>query len=128
MRNLWLQIKNFFGHIWQGLRLIPKIKRQQIPQVLETFSKKEVYILIAALLVLILSGGFLLIQAFSQNGPGPHYGGELTEGLVGQPQFINPILAATSSVDSDISRVVFAQLLKFDQNENLTPDLAENLP
>ena len=128
MWNFWLQIKNFFVNLGNGLRLLFKLKRQQIPQILENFSQKEFYVLLATLALIILSGGFLLIQGFSEQGPGPHVGGELTEGLVGQPQFINPVLALTSSVDTDISRIVYAQLLKFDQNQNLAPDLALALP
>ncbi len=128
MRNFWLQFKNFFLNLGNGLRLLFKLKRQQIPQILENFSKQEVYVLLATLLVMVLSGGFLLIQAFSDQGPGPHFGGELTEGLVGQPQFINPVLALTSSVDTDLSRIVYAQLLKFDQDQNLVADLAQDLP
>jgi peptide/nickel transport system substrate-binding protein len=128
MRHLWLHIKNFFINFWSGLRAIRDLRRTQIPQILENFSKKEFYTLIATTLVLVLSGGFLIIQAFSVKGPGPYYGGELSEGLVGQPQFINPVLSPTSTVDSDISRIVYAQLLKFDRDQNLTPDLAETLP
>ncbi len=104
------------------------LRRGQIPHLFENFSKREFYILIATLLLLVLSGGFLILQSFTDRGPGPHYGGELVEGLVGQPQFINPILALTSSVDTDISRVVYGQLLKFDEDQNLVPDLASELP
>ena len=128
MRNLWLQIINFFRNLWYGLRSLRSLRRAQIPQILESFSKKEFYTLITALLVIVLGGGFLVIQTFSKKGPGPHSGGELVEGLVGQPQFINPVLGLNSGVDTDISRVVYAQLLKFDADRNLVADLAEKLP
>lgn len=128
MNNLRLHIKNFFQNLWQGLKLVSKLKRQQIPQILENFSKTQIYVLIATTGILLLSGGFLLFNAFTNQGPGPHFGGELTEGLVGQPRFINPVLALTNAADTDISRVVYAQLLKFDKNENLTPDLTAQLP
>src|SRR5258708_146863 len=128
MRNLWLQITNFFWNLWYGLRSLRSLRRGQLPQILESFSKKEVYTLLTTLLFLVLAGGFLIIQSFSDKGPGPHYGVELTEGLVGQPKFINPILGLNSSVDTDISRVVYAQLLKFDTDRNLVADLAESVP
>ncbi len=128
MRSLWLHLKNFSQNLWSGLTLVPQIKRRQIPHILENFSKKEIYTVAAAALLLIISGGFLVKQATSNKGPGPHYGGELTEGLVGQPQFINPILALSNNIDTDLSRVVFAQLLKFDENGKIVPDLAEQLP
>jgi peptide/nickel transport system substrate-binding protein len=125
MRNLWLQIINFFKNLWLGLRTLRTLRRGQIPQILENFSKREFYTFIATLLVVVLAGGFLLIQTFSDQSIGPHSGGELVEGLVGQPQFINPVLGPSSSVDTDISRITYAQLLKFDQDQNLAPDLAE---
>jgi len=55
-------------------------------------------------------------------------GGSYTEGLIGQPRYINPLLAPASSVDMDLSRIVFSGLLKFDKNLNIAPDLAETLP
>ncbi len=128
MRTLWPQLKNFFYNFWTGLNLARNLKRRQLPSVFESFSIKEIYILFAAILVFVVSGGFLISQALSQHGPGPHYGGDFTEGLAGQPQFINPVLAAASSVDTDISRIVFAQLLKFDPDGKLVPDLAAEMP
>lgn len=128
MRNLWLQFKTFIKNSWIGLQNIRGLQRNHVPHLLENFSKKEIYILTASMLVFILSGSFLLINAISNRGPGPHYGGTITEGLVGQPRFINPVLAPASGVDTDLSRLVYAQLLKFDEQKNLTPDLAENLP
>ncbi|MFH1598574.1 MAG: ABC transporter substrate-binding protein [Patescibacteria group bacterium] len=52
-------------------------------------------------------------------------GGQYVEGLIGAPQFINPILAQVNDVDMDISRLVFSGLLKNDANQELVPDLAE---
>ena len=128
MRSFWLLLKNFFQNLFSGIKLLPHIRRHQIPSILENFSKKEIYFLTAAIFVLITSGSFLVQQVFSNKGPGPHYGGELTEGLVGQPQFINPILSLSNNIDTDLSRIVFAQLLKFDSEGKITPDLAESLP
>ena len=128
MRSFWLQIKNFFQNLWTGIILVRRIKRQQIPQILENFSIKEIYTIAIAAFLLLLTGGLLFNKSVSNRGPGAHYGGELTEGLVGQPQFINPVLSLSNGVDTDLSRLVFAQLLKFDQNGNLIPDLAEKVP
>src|SRR5690349_3363277 len=99
MRNLWLQFKNFFKNLWYGIKSVRFLRRRQIPQILENFSKKEFYSLLATLVLVLLSGGFLIIHAFVDRGPGPHYGGELVEGLVGQPQFINPVLSLNSNTD-----------------------------
>jgi peptide/nickel transport system substrate-binding protein len=128
MSSLWLTLKNFFFGIWIGLTKLPKFRRQQIPNLLDSFSRKEIYTFVSALLVFVISGGFLLSQTLSNQGGGPSYGGKVSEGLVGQPQFINPVLSLTNNVDTDLSRIVYAQLLRYDQDQTLTPDLAESLP
>lgn len=129
MINFLTNTKSYLLRTWQGLRLLPHLKRNQIPLVLESFTKKEVYILSAFAALLMLASGFLIYQHSSSNaGAAPAYGGEITEGLVGQPQFINPILAPASGVDSDLAKVTYAQLLKFDENLGLVPDLAASLP
>jgi len=58
--------------------------------------------------------------------PVPIVGGDYTEGLIGAPQYINPILCQTNDVDSDLARLVFSGLLKYDANLQLVPDLAES--
>lgn len=54
----------------------------------------------------------------------PDRGGTLTEGVVGQPRFVLPILAQTSDVDMDLSRLVFSGLLSVAENGRLEGDLA----
>lgn len=56
----------------------------------------------------------------------PKEGGKYTEALVGQPKYINPILCQTNDVDMDISSLVFSGLFKYDQKQNLVPDIAES--
>lgn len=54
----------------------------------------------------------------------PANGGSVTEGIVGIPRFINPLLAI-SDVDRDIARIVYAGLVKPDGEGGFTPELAE---
>ncbi len=58
--------------------------------------------------------------------PTPTVGGEYVEGLIGAPQYVNPILSQTNDVDSDIARLVFSGLLKYDQDLQLAPELANS--
>lgn len=55
----------------------------------------------------------------------PAYGGKLTEGVVGTPRFINPLLALSDS-DRDLSTLIYSGLLRADSNGKLIPDLAES--
>lgn len=54
----------------------------------------------------------------------PAYGGSFTEGIVGTPRFINPVLAL-SDADKDLTALVYSGLLRAGKNSELAPDLAE---
>lgn len=53
-------------------------------------------------------------------------GGEYTEGLVGSPHFLNPLLAQYNAVDQDMSSLIFSGLLKYNENLELVPDIASS--
>jgi peptide/nickel transport system substrate-binding protein len=54
----------------------------------------------------------------------PGNGGELREGEIGLPRTINPVIAV-SDTDRDISALVYAGLVKYD-NGNIVPDIARS--
>ena len=56
----------------------------------------------------------------------PDFGGSLTEGLVGAPKHINPLLAQSNDIDKDLSSLVYAGLVKYDSRGKLQGDLAES--
>jgi len=56
----------------------------------------------------------------------PVVGGSYTEGLVGSPQFINPLYASASDVDSDLTSLIYSGLFRWTQENGLQPDLAES--
>jgi peptide/nickel transport system substrate-binding protein len=56
----------------------------------------------------------------------PAYGGDITEGIVGTPRFINPVLA-TNEQDEDLTALVFAGLTKKDASGNAVYDMAESI-
>jgi len=55
----------------------------------------------------------------------PAAGGKYIEGAVGYPKTINPLYAVNRDIDSDLSRLLYSSLFKYDQNGNLSADLAE---
>ncbi len=57
----------------------------------------------------------------------PANGGTLTEGVIGAPQYINPVLARTSTVDELLTRLVYHGLLKVNADGQVVPDLAESI-
>lgn len=55
----------------------------------------------------------------------PITGGQLTEGIVGSPRFINPILA-TSDADRDLTILIYSGLMRLAPGRGYEPDLAES--
>ncbi|MDE1919410.1 MAG: peptide ABC transporter substrate-binding protein [Patescibacteria group bacterium] len=83
--------------------------------------------LLFALAILVgiasLSGLYALEQSLLVEVPA--YGGSLSEGEVGSPQFINPLLAI-SDADRDLSSLVYAGLMGLSGSGDLVPVLAES--
>lgn len=58
--------------------------------------------------------------------PAPADGGSYTEGIVGEPRYLNPIVASANEVDRDITTLIFSGLVKHDEQGQIVPDLAES--
>lgn len=56
----------------------------------------------------------------------PALGGTLTEGIIGTPRFINPILA-TSDQDEDFTSLIYAGLTKKDKTGSVILDMASSI-
>ncbi|MDI6717942.1 MAG: peptide ABC transporter substrate-binding protein [Patescibacteria group bacterium] len=84
---------------------------QKIFQILHSFSKKERRYFIAAFCTLIISLiGLVGIFIKEKTYLAPEKGGEYTEGIIGQPAFINPVLSFSNNADSDIIQLIFADI------------------
>lgn len=81
------------------------------------------YFLILVFVGSIISWG--LFYYYSKTKPVAAYGGEYIEGIVGQPQDINPLLASSNQTDADISQLVYSGLFKYNGEGQVVPDLAE---
>lgn len=99
--------------------------RNQWFQFLKILSKKEKVLFF---FFFFLSSGafvFLLINFYFQNTEiKPTPGGIYIEGVVGSPQYINPIYAPLNDVDQDLTELLFSGLMKYDEKGEIVPDLA----
>ncbi len=81
------------------------------------------------LLILLVVGVIAvgsLILLFLPRGNNPitsNTGGTFVEGVVGTPQFMNPLLC-DSDTDRDLCGLLFSGLTRFDENGEVVPDLA----
>lgn len=99
------------------------------PKLARSFSGFEKKLLLVSLTAFFVSGAFLVSSSYlASTVSEPAFGGRYVEGLVGQPRFINPALSITNEVDMDLTRLVYSGLLKFDEREQLVPDLASGMP
>lgn len=55
----------------------------------------------------------------------PVHGGAISEGIVGNPRFVNPLLAV-SEADKDLTALLYSGLLRVGESGELVPDLAES--
>lgn len=102
----------------------PRIQQlKMLPSVLSAKEKKIVKFLIAISLISFLFWGWRFYN--THLGLVPTQGGDYTEGVIGGPKYINPLLSQTADVDKDLSALIFSGLLKYDSNQKIAPDLAE---
>jgi peptide/nickel transport system substrate-binding protein len=90
-----------------------------------TIAEKAVFYFFAGLFILsailLLSGvnSIFLVDV-------PLRGGALTEGVLGNPRFINPVLAISES-DSDLTKLVYSGLVRLTPKGELVNDLADSV-
>lgn len=117
-------MKNYFSvDNFKQLSVIKKIK-----VVIEHLSATEKTILGVLSLIILISGYVALNDYLNKNFKVviPDYGGEIVEGSVGSPRFINPLLAA-SETDKNLVALVYSGLMRIDRNGDLIPDLADKI-
>jgi len=87
------------------LRLIPKI-----------LSNKERYLILTLVLIILGSVISVPFTAFYHYTTGmPDNGGSFTEGMVGEPRLINPLLSQSNDVDRDLTSLIYSGLMKYNE-------------
>ena len=83
--------------------------------------------IVFALLFIAVSGLFtwLTMLFLALTKPVPTEGGVYTEGIVGEPMHINPILSQSTEADADIVQLVYSSLFSYDDMGKIRPSLAE---
>ena len=89
-------------------------------------NKKERYFVIGFVALIIISAfGWIIVHRLTTTIPAPRFGGSFTEGIVGNPQYINPVLSQANDSDRDISELIFSGLTKYNSKGEIVPDLAQ---
>jgi len=111
---------SMFKKRWPGFK--------QLKYLQKFLNQKERLILSGALLLLLISLITLGSNFYQKHlSTSPSFGGEYTEGLVGSPQYINPLHAPLNTVDASLARLIYSSLLTRDSQGQLANDLAESM-
>lgn len=117
-----------WGQFIESFKLVPHIRLSVLRKVFSLMGRRE-KMWLAVLSVLVLTSGIFtggrLLAAYTASVPAE--GGAYREGIIGQPRFINPLLATTAT-DQSIVKLVFAGLYKLDNEGSVVPDMAESFP
>ena len=99
---------------------------EEINKAIHSFTYKQMIIFIVCFGALIVSV-FLMVKNISDkySVERPLQGGSFTEGVIGSPRFINPVLAI-SNTDRDLTSLVFSGLTKKIYSGDIENDLAES--
>jgi len=101
--------------------------REKISLAIHSFSRKEKLLFGIFLAIALISGG-AIISGISQSYMVvvPAYGGSFSEGIIGTPRFINPVLALSdSSSEKALVQLIYSGLLRPGANGALENDLAQ---
>jgi len=90
-----------------------------------TLAEKAVFYFFVTLFIL---SGFLLINQVNSAYlvEVPLRGGTITEGVVGNPRFINPVLAFTEA-DKNLTTLIYSGLVKINTDGQIENDLADSI-
>jgi peptide/nickel transport system substrate-binding protein len=101
--------------------------REELRRIYKTLSPQKV---LTISVFTVLSACFFFAALISFNKKFlvtvPTYGGTVSEGIIGTPRFINPVLAS-SEQDNDLTALVFAGLTKRDETGAVILDMAETV-
>lgn len=122
LQNFIFELKK----IGRGIKKLRFFKFVDLPKLFSVFSFKEkltLFILVAIILSDMVFAGTRFYLHHTKVVPA--YGGTFTEGEIGQPRLINPLLAQNQS-DKDLTRLVYSGLYKYDGSGKFIPDLAQS--
>ncbi|PIR40223.1 MAG: hypothetical protein COV33_00960 [Candidatus Zambryskibacteria bacterium CG10_big_fil_rev_8_21_14_0_10_34_34] len=118
------KIVSFFYSIFVNFHCLNFIKK--IENVVKAMKYSEKIFFFFVSFIFVASSIFMLFKinnSFLVEVPA--FGGSFTEGLVGSPRFINPILAI-SDTDKDMNSLIYSGLLKISKDGDFQLDLAES--
>ncbi len=102
-------------------------KFSQWKQLFKILKGPERVFFISLMALALISAGYLAIDFYLKNTKtAPAYSGTYSEGVVGQPRFINPIYGETDDIDRSLIDLVYSGLMTYDKDGKLINDLVKS--
>ena len=99
----------------------------QWKQLFKILKGKERTLFLVFTVIAISSAIYLGVDFYLSNTKlAPAYSGLYTEGVVGQPRFINPIYGETNDVDRTLIDLVYSGLMTYDKDGKIANDLVKS--
>lgn len=100
---------------------------RQLKYVSRFLNSAERWALYACLAVMVASLGFMAAKLYRDHVELlPQSGGRYSEGVVGNPQYVNPLYASLNDSDADLERLIYSRLFVSDGAGQVSNDLADS--
>ncbi|MCX6729924.1 MAG: ABC transporter substrate-binding protein [Candidatus Portnoybacteria bacterium] len=96
---------------------------RKFPSVLN--KKERCFVMGIVVLIIVSALGWIIVHKLTTTIVAPDFGGSFTEGIVGNPQYINPVLSQASDSDRDVTELIFSGLTKYNSKGEIVPNLAQ---
>lgn len=91
--------------------------------VFKGFTRLEKYVFLGALFVFLAASFFWLTSIYySRTIEVPLKSKQYSEGLIGQPVFINPVISATNEIDNDLAEIIYSNLMELMNHYKVSED------
>lgn len=128
MNGFTKNLISYFRAASQGMRRVKDFRLSYLGKVFSILGKREKIIICGLAVLAAVSLAWSIFSFyFNHTKLSPAVGGSYTEGMVGQPVYINPLLAHTDT-DIALTKLIYSGLYKYNNQGTLTPDLAETMP
>ena len=120
-------MEKFYNSIRQ-FKIFGKLpKKDEVEKAISSFSKKE-WIIFSILVTILTVSTLSILQSINKSFlvSVPMKGGIISEGIIGTPRFINPVLAL-SDTDNDLATLIYSGLMRKNEDGSIVGDLAENI-
>lgn len=99
---------------------------QQVRHISRVFNTWERWCFRGAFVLFLFGSGWFVTTVLAEHRLAvPAIGGRYIEAVVGSPQLVNPIFSTVNDVDTDLVKLIFSGLMRYDKDQHLVPDLAE---